>query len=312
MPIGQFKSLESSVSRIWESNTDRQIEESNEKRFREKMDREKRDIETQRTRAFASVMSEKGRREMAEQAARTQEPQHARTNKNDASTLQRILEKSPKEGAEFARRAALARASNLSLDRTRKKDAETALTSTLDRADAVDRDREQQVDSVDRDTHDRDEGDVQRSENRLEEKLSELRNDHVDADGRGQNQRQDGRQEQSSDDGRRGTPSAQGVGSVDGPRKGAAPTAIPRAVLDALVKQISEAVTPDGRSSLKLELKGSGLDGVTLTIGANNGRIQCQFEGCNDATRKILEQGRARLAQGLARRGLKLERLSTT
>ncbi|MBK8014529.1 MAG: flagellar hook-length control protein FliK [Deltaproteobacteria bacterium] len=300
------------MSRIWESNTDRQIEESNEKRFREKVDREKQDVETQRTRAFATVMSEKGRREMAEHAARSQEPQHARASKNDASTLQRILERSPKEGAEFARRAALARASNLSLDRTRKKDAEAAQASTLDRAEAVEQDRERQVGIVEDDVRERDEGDVLKSEDRTEEKQTELRNDRVDADGSGQNQRRHGRQDQSSDDGRRSAPETQGVGSVRGPRKGAAPAAIPRAVLDALVKQISEAVTPDGRSSLKLELKGSGLDGVTLTIAAHDGRIQCQFEGCNDRTRKILEQGRARLAQGLAHRGLKLERLTTT
>ena len=79
-----------------------------------------------------------------------------------------------------------------------------------------------------------------------------------------------------------------------------------------LLKRITSTVlkiVEDGRTSLRVRLKGPGLEGVELEVRTTNGQVECRFSGCHDKLRQELEKGAPELNKALEQRGLQLKLL---
>lgn len=290
-------------------NSDNQrIKEMQEAQFRKKVDGEKKDQQTRATKSFNEVMSDKSRRQMAQRSAHNQKStEEAQERGKRVLNQVRSQAKDKKKPAELARRAALARAGNMKLSKKRAMDGQEARVAVDERVEELVSKNEEDVERIDKEV-DRDEDlDTKRTEEQqYEHKAENAQPDRVDADGRGNQQQPRERQGEGRDD-RQPT----GVEAAEGARA-AHHVKLPPDIIKKIVGRIFQAVSGDGRTSLQLDLKGDGLDGVTMKVASENGRVSCSFEGCSPELKTALRKGKPALMRALSKRGLKLVTLGVS
>lgn len=88
-----------------------------------------------------------------------------------------------------------------------------------------------------------------------------------------------------------------------------APAPLPPELLKRIAATLTKVVE-DGRTRLRVKLRGPGLEGVELDVRAEGGEVVCEFSGCNDRLRRDLEGASTKLGSMLSRRGLRLRRLT--
>jgi hypothetical protein len=116
------------------------------------------------------------------------------------------------------------------------------------------------------------------------------------------------RHQQSGGDRDDQAPQAAGIAAnkADGPRA-ANPTKIPTEILEHIAKSVAVAAAADGKIALAISLKGTMLDGVTVHVTANKGKVRCVFEGCDKQLGNLIESSKGELMRQLGKRGFELD-----
>ena len=290
------------MSRVGDSSDDQRIKEMQEQKFRQKVDREKKDQQTRLNKSFNEVMGEKSRRDLAKKSTANQKAsEETQTRGKNILNQVRDQAKNKKTPSELGRKAALARAANLGMAKKRKADAQEGKAAVDERVEDVSTKSQDDVERLEKEIERDEELDTKRAdEQNTEHRLENAQPDRVDPDGRGNQQRQQHQGGQSEK-------KAEGVESADGVR-GSNKVQIPENIIQ-IVAKLFQKISPDGRTSLQLDLKGEGLDGVTLKIASENGRVSASFEGCSPELKSALKKGKPALMRALAKRKLKLVNL---
>jgi len=286
------------MSRVDDSDNQR-IREMQEAEHRQRVDREKRDSEVRVTRSFNEVMSQRSRGELNQQGSQNKkESEQQQSEARSVLDQVRQQETKKKEPAELARKAALSRSAQAGLLKNRAVEGQEQRVTNEQRTDELVAKGEEDKDRVDRALEREDEKEAVRAEEKqAEHKLKHEHPDRVDPDGKNERrQQQQGRDQDEK---------AENAAAVDGPRAAHSPR-IPPDLIEKIVGRLFQAINPDGRTSLQLDLKGDGLEGVTLKIAAEAGRVSCTFEGCGNELKAALRNGKPGLTRALAKRGLKL------
>ncbi len=297
------------MSRIGDNSDESRIREMQEADQRMKVDREKRSEDERIVKSFQEVMTQRTGRETARRtAAQTQaegDAQAALSKRNDPNAADKkkpIVLGNPRS-QELQKRAALATQQQSQLHTARSKLADSARALESERNVDLVRKNDDELDSLKRDV----DRDVAR-EQRIDEQ-HDLRNNplaiglDVDEDGRNQQQR-------SRDGGGKGDeenkPAAVAAAKADAPR-GAQPTKLPTEILEHIAKSVAVAAAADGKVSMSVSLKGTMLDGVTLHVTANKGKVRCVFENCDKQLGNLIEASKGELMRQLGKRGLELD-----
>lgn len=74
-------------------------------------------------------------------------------------------------------------------------------------------------------------------------------------------------------------------------------------MLRRIVSTVEAHVSPDGRTSIQVQLSGPMLEGVRLSIRARQGQVHLKFSGCSGPLRRQIEAEQGQLARSLARKG---------
>lgn len=285
-----------------DNNDNQRIKEMQEAQFRKKVDAEKKDQQARVTRSFNEVMSDKSRRKMAQQSVQNQQASEETQARGKRVLDQvRAQAKDTKQPAELARKAALSRATHGHLSKKRAVDGQEAQVAVNERVEDLVSKNEEDVNRIDKEIDREEELDTQRTEEQqYEHKAENAQPDRVDADGRGNKQQGRDRQGEGREERQ-----AEGVEAAEGPRA-AHHVKLPSDLIQKIVARLFQAISGDGRTSLQLDLKGDGLDGVTLKVASENGRVSCSFEGCSPELKTALRKGKPALTRALAKRGLKL------
>ena len=123
--------------------------------------------------------------------------------------------------------------------------------------------------------------------------------------GRGQ-QDKEGRQDDGSQPGLQ-----QGAGAADGSSaKSSMPKTIPAAIVAYLVRAIFVGINEEGLKTMRVELKGAGLDGGVLDIKADGGKIFLHFKDVDENTDRLLQGSKGALMRKLEAKGLALEEMT--
>ncbi len=286
------------MSRVDDSDNQR-IREMQETEYRNRVDREKRDNEARTTRSFNEVMSQKNRGQLAKQAAQNKKTSEEReTQGKNVLDQVRGQEKKDKTASELGRKAALSRAANSSLLKKRAVEGQASRVDNEQRTDELTTKGQDDKDRIETEVERDDEKEAVRTEERqAEHRLGNEHPDRVDADGQNQRQQQQQREPERE--------AAEAIGAAEGPAAPHKPS-IPPDLIEKIVGRLFQAINPDGRTSLQVDLKGEGLEGVTLKIAAEHGRVSCTFEGCSPELKSALRSGKPALTRGLAKRGMKL------
>ncbi|MFH1810898.1 MAG: hypothetical protein ABIJ09_19310 [Pseudomonadota bacterium] len=99
----------------------------------------------------------------------------------------------------------------------------------------------------------------------------------------------------------------QAAAEVKGARK---PQEIPQEILDKLVEEVRVGVNENGQSEFQIDLKDGVLQGMSLKVTAENGKVNCQFIGGDNSAKNFIESSQGALARALEGKGLSLDRLS--
>jgi len=182
--------------------------------------------------------------------------------------------------------------------KNRAVEGQEARITNEQRADEIVAKGEEDKDRVEKALEREDEKEAVRTdEKQAEHKVKHENVDRVDPDGKNERrQQQQGRDQDEK---------AEQVSGAEGARGAHAPR-IPPDVIEKIVSRLFQAINTDGRTSLQLDLKGEGLEGVTLKVASEAGRVSCTFEGCSNELKAALRNGKPALTRGLAKRGLKL------
>jgi hypothetical protein len=286
------------MSRIDDSDNQR-IREMQEADHRQRIDREKRDAETRVSRSFNEVMSQRNRGELNKQSSQNKKESESQQSEQKSVLDQiRQQEAKKKEPAELARKAALSRHAQAGMLKNRAVEGQEQRVMNEQRTEELVAKGEEDRERVDRTSAREDDKEAARTEEKqAEHRVKQDHPDRVDPDGRNEKRQQhQGREQEKEKD---------GVAAVEGPRAAHAPR-IPPDLIEKIVSRLFQAINPDGRTSLQMDLKGEGLEGVTLKLAAENGRVSCTFEGCSAELRTALKNGKGALQRGLAKRGMKL------
>lgn len=293
------------MSRVDDNSDNRRIQEMNEAAHNRKIRNEKKSTEARSEQAFREVMKKKAGVETAQRDASKKATDDK--SKDGESVLDRIRKRAPKSTVDRDRRAALQKSMQGGLlKKNALKAGEDARTEAA-RTEELTGKSQQEIEHVEKEARRDDEHDTVRTDEKQAEIQMDARGDapteRADPDGRRQQQRDNrgGGSNDRNDNAR----------AVEGPRRGARP-AIPQEVLQRLVSAIYKAVSADGRTSMQITLKGGKLEGVTVKIDSDGGKVSCEFGNCSKEIKSMLEKGKGALAKGLSRRGLKLERLSVS
>ncbi len=284
---------------------DQRMQEMNEAKLRQKKDTEKRLNEKQLDKSFKEVMTNRSRRRNAQETERLRHSgTQAKEKQNEGKRiLDRVAKRPDPSEKELARRAALNQAMHGGMQKRRGVDAEEARQAESSRVAELSDNNEVEETFVDTEVRTEEEHEVERTE----EQQAEIEARHGDAgpvERREQNQqRRQGQQSQGQDERR-----AEGAEATSGPRGGAAQT-LPPEVVRQLVQTIYKAVNADGRTHLRIELKGGVLDGVKLEVRTNGKRVKCSFSNCSRELAGSLKRAQKGLAQALGKRGLALDKL---
>ena len=287
------------MSRIDDSADAQRIQEMNEADLRRKQDEKQRLREKVVERSFNEVIRERRRRENAAQLKRSERGRNE-TKRATESVLSHIRRSLPHRERELARRTGLAH----TLQKSSAKALEDAQAAEMERAgDLLARSDEDNTYAQETTREGEERGDGAREERLAELQQASRGGGPVDADGRRKDRDQD------SDSGGHEEARTE-VGGVGAARSGRAAPSIPSPLIQRLVSAIYKAATADGRTHLMVELKGGRLDGVRLTVSAEEGRVRCKLSGCDRALAQGLERAKPSLSRGLARRGLQLDELT--
>ena len=297
------------MSRVDDNSDAQRIKEMNEADLRRKQDEQKRVQEKAVQRSFNTVIRERRQKDQArhetalhEEGQRNAKDEQKRTGK---SILQQIRGRNPRREKELSRRAALANATQANLHKRGTNAIDDTHSAEANRTAELLERTSQENEHIRETSKEEEDRDLEAREHRQAEVKSHNRGDGtVDPDG-GQNQQNRGRQGGKNDE-RRTEAAAAATAAT-----GSAPV-LPAPLIQRLVSAIYKAATADGRTHLVLELKGGRLDGVQLTVSAEDGRVRCKLSGCDDDLAQGLERAKQSLARGLERRGLHLDELTVT
>ncbi|MBN2359073.1 MAG: hypothetical protein JXR83_06440 [Deltaproteobacteria bacterium] len=87
------------------------------------------------------------------------------------------------------------------------------------------------------------------------------------------------------------------------------PREIPQELLDKLVEEVRVGVNAAGQSEFQIDLKQGVLQGMSLRVTSNNGKVSCTFVGGDNHARNLIESSEQRLSRALDKVGLQLESL---
>lgn len=82
--------------------------------------------------------------------------------------------------------------------------------------------------------------------------------------------------------------------------------AIPKQILDEIVRQIQVATLPTGKTQVQIELKGY-FAGTTISIAGENGKIQLRFSGLSKEGKALLKGNQQALVQRLENQLIQVE-----
>lgn len=85
---------------------------------------------------------------------------------------------------------------------------------------------------------------------------------------------------------------------------------LPEAILEALANEVYVGVNEKGLAEFRVELKEGVLQGASLRITADGGKIHLAFEGLSGNAKRLIQASEGDLARRLQAKGLWLERLS--
>lgn len=286
-----------------DNNSDnRRIREMNEAAYRQQLDRDKQTQEAKHRQSFQELLSQKGR----EITQRRLDPapgerQKAQNAERQSRVLAHVRPKTPKGGPKLpgllGRQAARAKASQSRETAhlgTQKAESEVGELHT-DRSG-------RELRRIDDDTQKRE----QEQEIRREEKQAALADPGQAITLLDDSARREKRQHGG---GQGGSSHHEAEAPVSGVKLRRSAAAIPPEILRQLVQTIYQAVKADGRTSLRLTLKGGAMEGVELEVEANQGEVSCRFEGLSPKLKRQLHDGEAALGAALKRRGLHLKTL---
>lgn len=284
----------------------RRMREMNEAQFRKKADNTKRTEQGRLQKSFNQVMTDRGRKTLSQQGEKT--AKESPNSQLAKQVLNKVRKQQSQAPHELARRAAMSKAMHGGLSKKANVGAEQLKQAHTGRADELLTKTETETTHIDKLGREEEEREVERTDDKQTEVEKTLeRQDPLAAIGEDE-RRRDPRQNRGQDRGRQ-EQNAQGLG-VTKKSGGAAPSAIPPEVLKQIVNAIYKGVSADGRTHMQITLKGGALDGVGLQVRSQGGKVSCEFSGCSRELGKQLESATSALAKGLAKRGLKLERLA--
>lgn len=85
---------------------------------------------------------------------------------------------------------------------------------------------------------------------------------------------------------------------------------LPPEVIEALVKEVMIGVGPDGMATFRIELNDGVLQGATLQITADKGKIGIDVAGLDAGAKRLVQASVGQLQRGLEKRGLALDWLA--
>ena len=85
---------------------------------------------------------------------------------------------------------------------------------------------------------------------------------------------------------------------------------LPPEVVEALVKEVMIGVGPDGLATFRIELRDGVLQGATLQITAENGKVGIDVAGLDPNAKRLVQASVGQLQRGLEKRGLALDWLA--
>jgi len=120
-----------------------------------------------------------------------------------------------------------------------------------------------------------------------------------------QKQQGDGRRDDGSQSGpQQASATAEGLSKSRGASK-----IIPAEILAYLVRAIFVGIDQTGLKTMRIELKGAGLEGGTLDIKADGGKLFLHFKDLDDNTDRLLQSSKGTLMRKLEEKGLLLEEM---
>lgn len=296
------------MSRIGENSDESRIREMAEADQRMKADREKRGEVERVTKSFQEVMTQRSQRETAQRVtaqtqaeADAQAVLHKRTDPNAADKKKPVILGNPRQ-QELQKRAALATAQQGQMAKVRTQLAEHSTKLETERNVDLARRSDDDIDNIRRDV-DRDVSRERRLEEQHDPRLEASIGVDPDEDGRGRDQR--GRDSGGRDEGDRPAPAA--VGATKEAPRGANTAKLPTEILEHIAKSVAIAAAADGKVSMSVSLKGSMLEGVTLHVTANKGKVRCVFENCDKQLGNLIEASKGELMRQLGKRGFELD-----
>jgi len=283
------------MGRIGDSPDEQRIAEINEAQFRARADEKKRLEAEKHGKAFESVMRDRVSREQGEALTRKTETRSEGEQKvRQDEGLAKHLKKLPKSDAELSRRAALAKASGDGMATVRNQRIDQQKGAEGERIRELDRSREDERTRIDDDVR----HEALDEAHRAEDAPVVVALDPDDRPSQKQSRR-----EGEGEGGER----AEGVAAAEG-AKGAAGAKLPQQLLDAIAKSIAVAATASGTTEVRVELKGTMLEGVLLKVSVKKGgKLTCSFENCDKQTANLIEASKGDLMRSIAKKGLELD-----
>lgn len=295
------------MSKVDDSSDAQRIREMNEAQFRRRADNNKRSDNARLERSFQQVVTQRGQRAQAQQVAE-QQTKNAPQEQLAKQVLDKVRQEQPRAPHELARRAALSNAMRQGLTKKASADIDQTQNQATARTDELATGSEVELEHVDKVAREDDE----RSTEKVEERQAEIELERREGDplapiGRDDRRRDprqgQGRGQDKDDRNTGGVGGAKGAGGTNAPR-------LPPEVVRQIVSAIYKGVSVDGRTHMQVTLKGGMLDGVSLSVRSEGGKVSCEFSGCGRDLSRLLDSTKGVLARGLSKRGLKLERLT--
>jgi len=84
---------------------------------------------------------------------------------------------------------------------------------------------------------------------------------------------------------------------------------IPEELLEQLVEEVRVGVNEAGHAEFQIDLKDGVLQGMTMKISADGGKVSCTFIGGDAGAKNFIESSEGALARALEGKGLQLSRL---
>lgn len=290
------------------------VESNDEQRIREVQDTQRRQ-ERQLRSADRSARSERSFQDRLQARATTERARHERTTEaqKDGEVSARDVLNRVRKGRrilphEEARRAAMARAlhGKGALEARSKASLGEARIQT-DRAEEALEGRGVEREHLDESFREEDTREAESREEGLEAVRRSAVEDAMRVEREAQRERsqEDPKERDDRRDEDERAPAvhetATAKGAAGGPR-------MPPELLQRIASTLSKIVE-DGRTRLRVRLKGPGLDGVELDVDMDDEGIHCRFSGCSDRLRRDLEAAEGELRVALEDRGLELGRL---